>query len=127
MSEMHTVKVIFKDENILIQSLEEIGYKTQVCDNGLSIDGGKTAHVVVRKDQFVGMRDVGFERTSTGFVMHADDYDVGRYGKRFNIKSLNKTYVENTIKKYVGTTSSCNIFSRQEKENGQIEIQLKIT
>lgn len=133
MSEYHVVEVIFNDENILVQSLKDIGYETEVHEDAVSINGYgsaknvASAHVVVRKKQFGGFGDVGFERTKKGFVMHADDYDAGSHGNRFGLGKLNKKYVENKLRKYVGTTSSINIFSRNENEKGQVEIQLRIT
>lgn len=110
-----------------------MGYEVEVHEEGVAIGnnygraGKKNAHVVVRKKQFNGFGDVGFERTEKGFVMHADDYDSGSHGHRFSLGTLNKKFVENKLKRYVGTTSSINIFSRNENEKGQVEIQLKLT
>ena len=131
MSEYHTIKVVFVDESILIQSLKEMGYEAEVHDEGVVISNTRfgpnqynKAHIVVRKKQFNGFGDIGFERTEKGFVMHADDYDSGVHGERFGIGILNKKYVENKLKKYVSFNSNCNIFSRKENEQGQLEIQL---
>lgn len=124
--------MIFKDEDILVQSLKDIGYEAVVHDEGVKIGnnyggvGLKTAHIVVNRNQFGGMGDAGFERTSEGFILHADDYDAGSHGSRFKLTELNKRYVENKLRRYVNTTSSCNISYRQEKENGQVEIHLRI-
>ena len=109
-----------------------MGFEVEVHKEPVTINGygGRqvaSAHLVVRKNQFNGFGDVGFERTAKGFVMHADDYDAGSHGKRFGLGTLNKKYVENKLKRYVNTTSSCNIFSRTENENGQVEIQLRLT
>ena len=133
MSEFHVVEVIFKDEGILIQSLKDMGFQVEVHDEAVKVGNGyagiglKDAHVVVRKNQFNGYGDIGFERTSKGFVMHADDYDAGVHGSRFGLETLNKKYVETKLKRYVNSTSSINIFSRSENEKGQIEIQLRLT
>ena len=133
MSKFHLVKVIFKDRNILVQSLKDIGYDAEVHDNGTVVgnnygEGYKgIAHVVVKKNQFGGMKDIGFEKTAKGFVMHADDYDSGKFGHKFKLKDLNIKYVENKLKKYVSTTSTCNIFSRRENSQGQLEIHLRLT
>jgi len=131
MSEYHVVEVKFKDEGCLVQALNDMGYKPEVHNDGTVLSNSyssakPTAHVVVRKGVFGGYGDVGFERTKKGFVMHADDYDAGSHGKRFKLKQLNKTYSETKIKRYVGSTASCNIFSRRENEKGQIEIHLRI-
>lgn len=127
MSEYTIVEVKFKDEGCLIQSLKEMGYTPEVHKNGVVLSNAyssakPTAHVVVRKGQFGGYGDVGFERTKKGFVMHADSSD----GRKFKLKQLNRTYSETKIKMYVNSTVSCNIFSRRENEKGQIEIHLRI-
>jgi hypothetical protein len=128
MSEYHVVDVIFKDEAMLLGSLRDMGYKPVVHEQGIQLSNSysrskPTAHIVVTKDQFGGCYgDVGFERNSKGFVMHADHIDI----RKFNLKKLNKTYSENKVKKYVSSTSRCNITSRKENKNGQIEIKLRI-
>ena len=129
MSEYHVAEVIFKDEGVLVQSIKDMGYEVEVHDEAVKIGFGRgthNAHIVVKRNQFNGMGDVGFERTEKGFVVHADDYDIGQHGSRFGLTNLNKKYVENQLKKYCGTTSACNIHSREEKNNGQLEIQLRI-
>lgn len=127
MSEYAVVEVKFKDEGCLVQSLKEMGYKPEIHKSGVVLSNSysrsnPTAHVVVRKGQFGGYGDIGFERTKKGFVMHADNSD----GRKFKLKQLNKTYSETKIKRYVGSTANCNIFSRRENEKGQIEIHLRI-
>jgi len=39
---------------------------------------------------------------------------------------LNKKYAENKLRKEVGMTSKFNILSRKDREDGKIEIQLRI-
>jgi hypothetical protein len=110
-----------------------MGYEVEVHKEPVSINGygnrqiTANANLVVRKNQFGGFGDVGFERTSKGFMMHADDYDAGSHGSKFQLNVLNKKYVENKLKRHVNTVSTCNIFSRRENDKGQIEIQLRIT
>ena len=120
------MQVVFKDESCLIQSLKDIGFKPVVHNEGITLNNSysrskPTAHIVVPRSQVGGYGDLGFERTAKGgFKMHVD----GNFGK---LKQLNQTYVENKVKKYANSTSSCNIFSRRENEKGQVEIQLRIT
>ena len=132
MSEYHVAEAIFKDENILKQSLRDMGYAVEVHKEPVSINGYGSkkvgsAHLVVRKNQFSGYGDVGFERTAKGFVTHADSDDIGLHHGRFKIGTLHKKYIENKLKKYVSTTSTCNVFSRKENKDGQVEIHLRIT
>ena len=123
MSEYHLVEVKFKDEKILLDSLKEMGYQPTVHKDGVKLNNNysrskPTAHIVITRSQFGGMGDIGFERTNKGFTMHADDYDWGYHGKRFNLNQLNQSYSENKIKKYVNSTSRCNITSRQKNSKG---------
>ena len=132
MSEYHTAEVIFKDESVLLQSIKEMGYEAKVHEEAVKINGyaGKkvgNSHIVVKKGQFSGYGDVGFERTSKGFVIHSDEDDTRLSGGRFGLGTLNKKYVENKLKRHTSVTSKCNIFSRTENEKGQVEIQLRIT
>lgn len=85
-----------------------------------------TAHIVINRNQFKGMGDIGFERNKKGFIMHADDYDWGKYGKKFKFKELNQTYTENKLRKYCRSTSKYNIMSRKNMKDGRIEIQLRV-
>ena len=131
MSEFHQVEVVFKDEEILLQSLKEMGYQPAIHNKGIQLNNNysrskPTAHIVVSRNQFNGMGDIGFERTKNGFKMHADDYDWGSHGKKFKLNKLNQAYCENKVKKYVKSTSRCNIYSRRENSKGQIEIKLRI-
>ena len=121
----------FKDEKILLDSLKEMGYQPTVHKDGVQLNNNysrskPTAHIVIPRSQFHGMGDIGFERTNKGYTMHADDYDWGSHGKRFNLNQLNQTYSESKIKKYVNSTSRCNITSRQKNSKGQIEIKLRM-
>lgn len=128
MSSFHVVEVIFKDESLLLESLKEIGYSPEVHKEAVVLGGNYNkdkvkAHITIPKSQFNGSYgDLGFERNKKGFVMHADHIDI----KKFKLKDLNKKYSENKLRKYVNATSRCNIFSRQEHKNGQIEIQLRM-
>jgi len=108
-----------------------MGYNSEVHEEPISINGyrgGKvgSAHLVVRKNQFGGYGDVGFERNAKGFIMHADSDDIRLRNGRFKLGTLNKKYIENKLKKYVNTTSTCNVFSRTENKDGQVEIHLRV-
>jgi hypothetical protein len=131
MSEFKVVEVVFKDENVLIKSLKDLGYDVNIHKEGKTLENGYSrskpkAHIVVPKRCFQGMGDIGFERTKKGFVMHADDYDWGSHGHKFHLKKLNMTYSENKLKKVVNSTSRYSISSRKENKKGQIEIQLRV-
>ncbi len=127
-SKYHVVETRFKDEPVLIQTLKELGYKpvvhkeAQVLNSNYNRQGLK-ANIIIPKSQFNGCYgDLGFEKTKKGFIMHADHIDINR----FDMKKLNKTYQENKIRKFAGSTTRCNILSRKENSKGQIEIQLRV-
>ena len=128
MSSFHVVEVMFKDEPLLVQSLKDLGYSPTIHKEGKVLEGNYNrnkvkGHIVIPKSQFNGIYgDLGFERTKKGFICNADHIDI----KKFKMKQLNKKYCENKLNKYVSSTSRCNIFSRQENDKGQLEIQLRI-
>lgn len=123
----------FKDEGVLIQTLKEMGYVPEIHKSAINLHGyqgdqrSQKAHIVIPRSQVGGAsNDVGFERVDKGFVLHVSAYDrAWRTGKK--IKQLNQGYSENKLKKTVSVLSSYNIFSRKQKQNGQIEIQLRVT
>lgn len=133
MSEYHLIDVSYKDEPVLIKSLKEMGYEPEIHKEAKSLEGyqGKKreqkAHIIIPRKQVGGAsNDVGFERTKKGFALHASAYDSPwRTGER--IKTLNKKYSENKLRKEVGMTSKFNILSRKELNDGRIEIHLRIS
>jgi hypothetical protein len=72
------------------------------------------------------MGDIGFERTGNGFKMHADDYDWGHHGNRFQLNKLNQKYAENKLVKYVKSTTKYNILSKKVNEDGKIKIVINV-
>ncbi len=122
----------FKDEPVLVQTLKEMGYKPEIHKEAKNLFGyqGKKrdqkAHIIIPRKQVGGAsNDVGFERVKKGFVLHASAYDAAwRTGNK--IKTLNKKYTENKLRKEVGKTSAFNILSRKERNDGRIEIKLRV-
>ena len=130
MSEYHVVDVEFKDEECLVGALKEMGYQPEVFENGTTVSNSysKTSpkcHVVVRKNQFSGYGDMGFERVSGGFKLHIDDYDYGK-GKRDKIKMsrLKQVYASSVIQKSIRKTSKFSFVSKSEKD-GNIKIKVR--
>ena len=108
-----------------------MGYAVEIHEEPVSIRGYRnkqvgSAHLVVKSSQFGGYGDVGFERTSKGFTMHADSDDIRLDHGRFKLGTLNTKYIENKLKKHVSMTSSCNVSLRKQNENGQVEIHLRV-
>ena len=131
-SEYHVVDVSFKDQPILIQTLKEMGYNPEVHEEAKNLFGyqgdkrNQKAHIIIpRKQVGNASNDIGFERVKKGFVLHASGFDQQwRTGNK--LKTLNKKYTENKLKKEVGKSSSFNILSRKERKDGKIEIQLRV-
>ena len=108
-SEFHIVLTKFNDKDILLQSLKEMGYKPVVYDKPVNLYGYRgdkreqKAHIIIPRSQ-VGKasNDVGFEKDKGNYVLHASEYDhKWRTGER--IKTLNKTYAEKKIIRYVNS------------------------
>lgn len=132
MSEIREVEVLFKDQSCLVDSLKQIGYQPQVFKNGQTMETyyqnkqKPKVHVLIPREQFNGIRDIGFEKTKDGFVMHADDYDYGAHGKKFKLEKLNKAYCEKKLKNFVSKSSRYFIMSRKERQNGTVQIELRV-
>ena len=124
--------MIFKDEDVLVNSLKEMGYQPTVHKEAKNLYGyqgdmrDQKAHIILPRKQVGGAsNDVGFERTNKGFVMHASAYDRSwRTGER--IKTLNKTYTESKLKKVVSMNSRYNLGSRKVRKDGKIEIKVLV-
>ena len=101
-SEFHVVETEFKDEECLIGALQDVGYTPEVHEKEVKLNGyngrGKQpkAHIVVRKGQFGGYGDAGFERVADGnFKLHADDYDYGRgRADKVKVKKVTQMKIE---------------------------------
>ncbi len=133
MSEFHVVETEFIDEECLIGALKEMGlnpevHEEQVKLNGYSGRGAQPkAHIVVRKNQFNGYGDCGFERKAGGgFDLHADDYDYGRRGTdKLKMAKIKQVYSANVIEKTVRKTSKYTLLSRKKNKNGEIKIRVR--
>lgn len=109
-----------------------MGYEPVVHEEAKHLRGyqgdkrSQKAHIIIpRKQVGVASNDVGFEKINGGFVLHASAYDTA-WREGVKLKQLTMGYAENKLKKAVSVLSHCSIFSRTQKENGKIEIQLRI-
>lgn len=126
------VELKFKDEGILIKTLKDMGYKPEVYEKAKHLSGyqgdkrSQKAHIIIpRKQVGRASNDVGFEKADGGFVLHASAFDEAwRTGKK--IKALNIGYAENELKKAIGVMSNCNIFSRKQNNDDQVEIHIRV-
>ena len=133
MSEYHTIEIEFEDEECLLKSLEELGYKPQIHkDKPVNLTGylgnkrSQKAHIVIPKSQ-VGSasNDVGFEREGDGkYTMHVSRHDRGRW--KDVTKKLKQTYAKNRITSFVKKNSgSYSVSSKKTTQDGTIQIRLR--
>jgi len=131
MSEFRVVEVEFKEQDVLVSSLEEMGYQPQVFKEARPLHGyqgdkrKEKAHIIIpRKQVGNSSNDVGFERVGDGFKLHASEFDKAwRAGAK--IKRLKQIYGANKITKVVNKSARFSIVSRKEEE-GKIKMKVRI-
>jgi hypothetical protein len=133
MSEFHIVETEFKDEECLVGALQDVGYtpevnKEQVKLNGYNGRGAQPkAHIVVRKGQFNGYGDAGFERVEGGnFKLHVDDYDYGRNNDKVKVKKVTQMYAARVLEKEIKGRSNFSLTSRKTNKEGEIKIKARV-
>ena len=132
-SEFHVIETEFTDEECLVGALQDVGYTPEVHDTEVNLNGhvgsGTTpkAHIVIRKGQFGGCGDAGFERVGGGgFKLHADDYDYGRRGyDKLKLTKVKQNYAARVIEKTVRKTSKYSLLSRRTNNEGEIKIRVR--
>jgi len=133
MSEFHVVETEFKDEGCLVGALEDVGYTPEVHEkevklNGYSGRGAQPkAHIVVRKGQFSGYGDAGFERVEGGnFKLHVDDYDYGRGKDKVKVKKVTQMYAARVLEKEIKGKSNFSLLGRKTNKEGEIKIRARV-
>ena len=130
MSEFQIIDVGFKDEQVLLDSLREMGYNPAIHKNAQQLEGyqgdkrEQKAHIIIPRRQ-VGRasNDVGFEKNKDGFKLHASQYDrAWRTGEK--LSKLKQLYSEKKITKTVKKMSKYSIQSRVVEEN-KVKIRLR--
>lgn len=134
MSEMQKVKVNFNDQAMIVESLKEMGFVPQVHEEAVQIrtyyaSQERKANIVIPKEQFNGMADAGFERTSDGsYVFHVDDYDWGKNNRlaKIDLKKIKHNYTKVKIKKHVSQTTDYTLIGEEIEEDGSTKLRLRI-
>lgn len=97
----------FANRELLIEALKEMGFEKITVGTDLLLQGwdkrnAQAADVVIRRDDVENQRllgDIGFQKTSQGYVAIVDDMDLDyRLGRDF-IKRLQTNYHEATARK----------------------------
>lgn len=129
MSEMQKVKVNFNDQFIIVDALKELGFNPISHENAVPINAWgsqhRKAHIVVTKDQFRGMADLGFERQKDGtYIMHVDGDDIRRGS--LDVNKIKRNYTKIRVKKHLKSQSQYSIINEEEKTDGSVVINLNI-
>ncbi len=97
----------FANEELLLEALSDIGFSTVTQGKDLPLDGWdkrntRTADIIIRRKDVMTHRllaDIGFQKTSSGYVAIVDDMDLDyRLGKDFVFR-LQSHYHEATARK----------------------------
>lgn len=97
----------FANRDLLIEALKEMGFEQVTVGTDILLQGWdkrdqKAADVVIRRDDVKSYRllgDIGFQKTSKGYVAIVDDMDLDyRLGRDF-IRRLQTQYHEATARK----------------------------
>tara|TARA_Y100000310_G_scaffold57488_2_gene52745 strand:+ start:65965 stop:66348 length:384 start_codon:yes stop_codon:yes gene_type:complete len=126
MSQYHTAQTEFTDKESLVEALENMGWKVEKHDNPIEISSGygakKKAHVVVRRNQFSGAADIGFEKQKDKWVLHRDHVD----DHKINDNIIKARYAESRVNKSIKGRSKYRKVSRQENDD-EIRIRIRTT
>ena len=127
MSQQAVYDVDFKDEQLLLEALKEMGHKPIVHKKAVSLKtyGSKKAkaHIVLGQTQHgFTYADLGFERTKQGFKLHADHTDI----RKLNLTKLKQTYTKAFIKKRIKLMGT-QYFMGKEEIDQKGTMKLKIT
>jgi hypothetical protein len=88
----------FANGELLLEALSEIGFTIVVQGKDLPLDGwdkrsARTADIIVRRSDVKShhlLADIGFQKTSSGYVAVIDDMDLDyRLGKDFVVRLQN--------------------------------------
>lgn len=88
----------FANEELLLEALSDIGFSTVTQGKDLPLDGwdkrnARTADIIIRRKDVRTHRllaDIGFQKTSSGYVAIVDDMDLDyRLGKDFVVRLQN--------------------------------------
>jgi len=88
----------FPNSELLLEALSDIGFATVTQGIDLPLDGwdkrnARTADIIVRRRDVKNhhlLADIGFQKTSSGYVAVIDDMDLDhRFGKDFVVRLQN--------------------------------------
>ena len=129
MSQQAIYNVDFKDEKLLLEALQEMGYRPVVHKEAVALKtygnrGNSKAHIVITKEQGnFRYADLGFERTKEGFKLHADHIDINQ----LNMSQLKQGYTKAFIKKRIRLMGTQYIMGKDEiDQKGTMKLKVKV-
>lgn len=129
MSQQAVYKVDFKDEQLLLEALKEMGYKPVVHKEAVNLKtygnrGNVKAHIVISKESCCNRyADLGFEKTKEGYKLHADHIDV----KSLNLSQLKQRYTKAFIAKRIKLMGTQFLLGNEDiDEEGTMKLKVRV-
>jgi len=129
MSQQAVYDVDFKDEQLLLEALKEMGYNPIVNNKGQELrtygrQKSVKAHIIIPKEQGnFTYADLGFERTDNGFKLHADHTDINK----LNLAQLKQRYTKAFINKRIKLMGTQYLMGNEEiDQNGTMKLKVKV-
>ena len=127
-SQFTTIDVNFKDSECLVDALKDLGYHPEIHEGeGVTLENSYSkikpkAHIRVKKSEFQGYGDLGFEKIKgkNSFRCHIDDSD----SRKIKINKIKQYYASRVIQKTVRRNSRFSLVSKKEVE-GEIKIRVR--
>lgn len=129
MSQQAVYNVDFKDEELLLDALKDMGYNPLVHEEAVPIKiygsrSGVKAHIVIGQQQGgFSYADIGFERTKGGYNLHADHIDINK----FSLTKLKQKYTKAFIAKRIRLMGTQFLMGDEDiDEDGIMKLKIKV-
>ena len=132
MSEYHEIDIGLKDQECLVKTLEELGYKPQIHADAVALEGyqgdkrKQKAHIVIPRSQ-VGRasNDVGFELVNGEYILRVSEFDKNK--KKLRPNQLKQLYAKYKVEKTISRKSTkYKLKSKTVDADGRIRIKVSI-